>query len=64
MFKIQGAKNDVRRVPLLSEKYNILQKRREKNTKVTLKVHDMKKERFNMFQITCFPWHNVHRQRR
>ena len=42
------------RVLLLSQKYNILKKRRKKTTKVTLKVHDMKRERFNMFQITVF----------
>ena len=30
---------------LLSQKYNILKKRRKKTTKVTLKVHDMERER-------------------
>ena len=36
------------RGPLLPQKYKILQKRREKTTKVTLKVHDKNRERLNM----------------
>ena len=54
MFKIQGAKNDFGRGPSLSQKYNILQKRRQKTTNMTMKVHDIKKSKKNMFRELVF----------
>ena len=65
MFKIYGAKNDVWKgsFKLLPQKCKFL-KNVGKTIVVTLKVHEINKERFRMFRlITCFSWHNVHRQR-
>ena len=58
MFKIQGAKNDVRKGSIIIAKNVIFFKNVNKNYKSDLKVHDMKRRRFNMFGY-FFPWDNV-----
>ena len=42
------------RGPLLSQKFDILPKRRKKTIKVTLKVHDIKRAILNMFRKLVF----------
>ena len=45
-----GDKNDVWKGSIITAIYKILLKRREKNTIVTLKIHDRNRERLNMFR--------------
>ena len=54
MFKIQGAKMTFGRGPLNYRKNIIFFKNVDKTTKITFKVHDIKRARLNMFRKLVF----------